>query len=241
MIKRNRVSEHSEFMKRLSQIEQWPDCEFAPPPPPPPSTLPLASLSHTREEITDAFQILSQQPFEYVGEGTYSEEVDGAIVTVSSAPPVQHALNRNSSLQDIKIARNSLQMQFHRDKCGSDAFLPQSQAVNKAYGICKDVVEAVGRGEIWRDPVHNPQRAAADGDGGAAASAAPCPPRWDAPCRVCGHAHKTRDQALRTEKRCFKAHQLGAEWNPADPRLNPAVPCTCAHCTVRESKRQRVT
>ena len=103
MIKRNRVSEHSEFLTRLSQIEQWPDCEFAPPPPPPPSTLPLASLSYTCKEITDAFQNLSKQPFEYVGAGTYTTKVEGEIVVSEMdkgkiVPDVQHALDRNSSL-----------------------------------------------------------------------------------------------------------------------------------------------
>ena len=58
LIKRLLVSEHSQFLRRLSQIEQWPDLNFTsrPPKPPSTSTLPLGSLPHySREQITNAF------------------------------------------------------------------------------------------------------------------------------------------------------------------------------------------
>ena len=65
MIKRLEISEHPQFLRRLSQIERWPRQNFTSPPPEPPkppSTLPLESVLHSREQITNAFQILSQVP-----------------------------------------------------------------------------------------------------------------------------------------------------------------------------------
>ena len=34
-------------------------------------------------------------------------------------------LHRNSSLDDIKHARDRLMLLYHPDKCGSDAYVPQ--------------------------------------------------------------------------------------------------------------------
>ena len=151
MLKRLETSERPQFFRRLSQIERWPPRNFTSPPPEPPkppSTLPLESVLHSREQITNAFQILNQVPL--------------VLESNPDAPDpelVQHALHRNSSLDDIKHARDRLFLQFHPDKCGSDAYVPQFQAVNDAYKICSDVIKAIQEGEIWRDGNH---RAAPD-------------------------------------------------------------------------------
>ena len=231
MLKRLETSELPQFFRRLSQIERWPPRNFTSPPPEPPkppSTLPLESVLHSREQITNAFQILNQVPL--------------VLESNPDAPDpelVQHALHRNSSLDDIKHARDRLFLQFHPDKCGSDAYVPQFQAVNDAYKICSDVIKAIQEGEIWRDGNHRAAASPALAVGAAPCPPAPCLPSSDTPCRVCGHVHKTKGQELRSEKRCFKAHGLGPEWNPQHPSLNPAVPCQCPICVERASKRQR--
>ena len=161
------------------------------------------------------------------------------MVKVDEPLLVQHAFDRNSSLDDIKHARDRLFLQFHPDKCGSDAYVPQFQAVNDAYKICSDVIKAIQEGEIWRDGNHRAAASPALAVGAAPCPPAPCLPSSETPCRVCGHVHKTKGQELRSEKRCFTAHGLGPEWNPQHPSLNPAVPCQCHVCVERASKRQR--
>ena len=130
---------------------------------------------------------------------------------------MEHALDRNSSLDDIKRARDRLYLQFHPGKC-EHAYLPQFQAVNDAYKICSDVIKAIQEGEIWRDSTRRdaPPPALALAAAPSALGAASCPPAprlpsSETPCRVCGNAHKTKGQELRSEKRCFKLHGLGPE------------------------------
>ena len=245
MIKRLGISELPQFLRRLSQIERWPGQNFTSPPPEPPkppSTLPLESVLHSREQITNAFQILSQVPQVCLGKDKYGDLIF----------EMKLAIDRNSSLVDIKRARDRLYLQFHPDKCHHTAYTPQFQAVKDAFNICSHVITALKNGEIWRDGNHRdaPPPPLAIGAPTSALGAASCPslPSSETPCRVCGNVHKTKGQELRTEKRCFKFHGLGLVWDPRHPSLNPAVPCDgtsercmCKDtCAERASKRQRI-
>ena len=151
MIERLKISEHPQFLRRLSEIEQWPRQNFTSPPPEPPSLSPLASLpSYSCAKITNAFVVLNQkQP-----EPDHDSE-PGAMVNAEPEPEPE-PLDRNSSLKDIKNRYRRLVLLYHPDKC--DAYLPLAKAVNGAYEICSALVNAIEKGEIWRD---GNQRAAA--------------------------------------------------------------------------------
>jgi len=140
MIERLRSSEHPQFFRRLSEIEQWEDQNFESPPPEPLLLSPLASLpSYSYAKITNAFVVLNQMQPE-------PDPEPGATVNLEPEPV---PLDRYSSIKDIKKTWVSLRQLYNTDKC--DAYLPLSQKVNDAYEICRDVVNAIHGGEIWRD------------------------------------------------------------------------------------------